>query len=159
MTMPLGTDLTVYWNGTALTGTSGSVTRSLKRLPEFSPFELKVASEVLVGATDVIAEQGDPEAQAMRCTLHLSHKASGLASALLVERTLMDEVRAYQAILNSMAGVGTLRVDRSTAAGVAVSSEVPKVRIVSAPRYGLEIVPGDGLVEPTRGYLETTWGG
>lgn len=69
----------------------------------------------------------------------------------------MDEVRAYQAILNPMAGVGTLRVDRSTAGGAAVSSEVPKVRIVGAPRYGLEIVPGDGLVEPTRGYVETTW--
>ena len=105
MTTPLGTDLTLYWNGTQITGTSGSVTRSLKRLPEFSPFEQKVPTATLVGATEVLAEQGDPEAQAMRCTLHLSHKASGLASALLVERTLMDELRAYQAILNPMAGV------------------------------------------------------
>jgi len=36
-----GADLTIFYNGTQLTGTSGSVTRVLKRLPRFSPFTLK----------------------------------------------------------------------------------------------------------------------
>lgn len=152
-----GQDLTLYWNGAQLTGTSGSIMRALKRLPEFSRFSAKPSGAVVMGAMDVLAEQGDPQVEAMTFTLHLSHKASGLASALLVERALMDEVRAYQAILNPFAGSGTLRVDRSTAGGASVSSEVPFVRVVGVPRFGPAILPATESVEPTRGYLETAW--
>lgn len=157
MGTPAVQDLTIFWNGTALLRTAGNVQTVLTRHPSFAPFTLSPDGQY-VGATDVVAEQGDPAAEAMACTLYLTHRATGLGSALAVERTLMDEMRAFQAIINPTSGAGTLRIDRSTAAAVAVSSEVLKVRPISVPRYGLEVVAGDGMVEPTKGYLETEWG-
>ena len=84
MATPAGQDLAVCYNGTQLTGTSGSVTRVLKRLPRFSPFALK-PDGTLVGATDVIAEQGDPPVDAMKLTLSMTHRIEGVASALIAE--------------------------------------------------------------------------
>lgn len=156
MGTPAVQDLTIYWNGTALCRTSGNIQTVLTRHPRFTPYVLKPDGQY-VGASDVIGEQGDPATDAMVATLYLTHKATALASALAVERTLMDEMRAFQAILNPMAGAGTLRIDRSTAAAAAVSSEVLKARPVSVPRYGLDVVTNDGLVEPTRGNLDTAW--
>lgn len=156
MATPAGQDLTIYYNAAQLTGTSGSVTRVLKRLPRFSPFTLK-PDGTLVGATDVLAEQGDPPVEAMKLTLSMTHKVEGAASALVAERTLMDEMRAFALLVNPFDGPGTLRFDRSTAAGAAISTEVLKVRPVSVPRYGVDTVAGDGMVEPTRAFLETDW--
>lgn len=154
MGTPIGQDLTVYYGGTVLTGTTGNVTRALKQLPSFSPFQLRPEGDY-VGATDVIAEAGEPAVEAMKIVLSMAHEITGVATALAAERECMDELRAWNELVNPFDGVGTLRFDRSTAAAAAVSTEVLRVRPISVPRYSIEVVDGDGMVNPTRAFLKT----
>lgn len=155
MTNPAGQDLTLYWRDTALTGTSGNVTRALKRLPAFSPFEMDTAEASYIGPMDVFAEQGDPGVKAMTVTLWMSHKVSGVASALAAERELMDEMRAWHELLLPLSGTGTLTIHRHNAAGADVETDVLYARVLRVSRYGGDVVAGGEMVEPTRAYLET----
>lgn len=156
MATPVSQDLTLYYNGTQITGTSGNVTRALKRLPSFAPFTWR-PDGVYAGMFDVWAEQGDPAADPMAVTLSLTHKIAGVASALAAERECMDEMRSIQELINPFDGAVSMRFDRSTAAAAAVSTELLYVRPVSVPRYSIETFPNDGLVEVARAFMETEW--
>jgi len=146
-------DLTITWGGTAITGTNGNVTRTLRHIPTFSPYGSR-PDGLYSGPADAVAEQGDPPVDPMTITLHLTSRCDA-GTALANERELSDDMRTLHQSLNPFDGAQTLRIARTDHDGGAVSSEVYKCRLVSVPRYGRSIVAAGGHMSPTGGQLDT----